>query len=472
MTIVLRRPVALAIAALLIAGCQDSSTVIESKNLKSGEAMMTSANVRTINRYKVVRSESSGLIDPQYVTCAEPSPDVANAMATAFGAGGSLGISGLPSGVDPKVAAAISASRAESMAQLGERLATIQLLRDGLYRACEAYANGAISSTTYAVMVSRYDDTMVTMLASELAAGAFGRSLAGLQSGSGGSAEASADFLEKREEIRRAERSLKRRESESSSLKTALKKSEAREESIESQLREAKDERRELRDALKSAETTGAAAGSGADSASSESSSEKIEALKTELDRSNKEVSKLQSQLEESKEETRSIESQLEESEKQEEEAREELATKLTTEAASRAQATAIVAGGITPGQQKPGIAQEIGRIQRKFIENINTDAIEIACVSALDRYRPGIDSHPTALMSFCDEKLMALLLSHKKALYLATVQRAQEIADYEEARADGMKALTDIRKYLDRESGLPTNITDIKNNAATPVTE
>jgi hypothetical protein len=56
-----------------------------------------------------------------------------------------------------------------------ERTQTIQLLRDSLYRACEAYANGALSDTTYALLLSRYDDTMVTMLSSELVAGAFGR---------------------------------------------------------------------------------------------------------------------------------------------------------------------------------------------------------------------------------------------------------------------------------------------------------
>ena len=61
--------------------------------------------------------------------------------------------------------------------QLGERLATVQLLRDGLYRACEAFANGAISDATYAMIVSKIDDTMVTMLASEVAGGAFGRPL-------------------------------------------------------------------------------------------------------------------------------------------------------------------------------------------------------------------------------------------------------------------------------------------------------
>ncbi|GJH13347.1 hypothetical protein CBA19CS11_30935 [Caballeronia novacaledonica] len=58
-----------------------------------------------------------------------------------------------------------------SLTELGRRLATTQLLRDGVYRLCEAYANGAISSQEYALVLSRYGDTMVTLLAIEAVTG-------------------------------------------------------------------------------------------------------------------------------------------------------------------------------------------------------------------------------------------------------------------------------------------------------------
>ena len=45
---------------------------------------------------------------------------------------------------------------------------------------------GAISDTTYAVLLSRYGETMITMLLGELAAGAFGRWLRGAPRPSGG----------------------------------------------------------------------------------------------------------------------------------------------------------------------------------------------------------------------------------------------------------------------------------------------
>lgn len=75
-----------------------------------------------------------------------------------------------------------------SVAQLGERLAVIQLFRDRMYRACEAYANGAIGKVAYTLMLARNDKTMASLLSSEMAAGAFGRSLASLggNAGTGG----------------------------------------------------------------------------------------------------------------------------------------------------------------------------------------------------------------------------------------------------------------------------------------------
>src|SRR5262249_13077043 len=56
-------------------------------------------------------------------------------------------------------------------AELGQRLATVQLVRDTLYRTCEAYANGAIDETMYAIITSRFDDLMVALFAEQMAQG-------------------------------------------------------------------------------------------------------------------------------------------------------------------------------------------------------------------------------------------------------------------------------------------------------------
>jgi hypothetical protein len=60
-------------------------------------------------------------------------------------------------------------SKAESIVQLGSRIATIQLLRDELADLCRSYANGAVTTTTYTLRLSRLDKKMVTLLLSEAA---------------------------------------------------------------------------------------------------------------------------------------------------------------------------------------------------------------------------------------------------------------------------------------------------------------
>lgn len=134
----------------------------------NGSAAMT-ADYRVVST-RTRRSPVQGGIETQ-VYCAEPSPDIGRIVSASQEMGVTASAKGLKN-VQPELALAFAASRAEGLAQLGQRLATIQLLRDSTYRACEAYANGAISSATYAMIVSRYDDVMTTLLLGEMAAGA------------------------------------------------------------------------------------------------------------------------------------------------------------------------------------------------------------------------------------------------------------------------------------------------------------
>ncbi|MFQ5684303.1 MAG: hypothetical protein ACE5HC_13665 [Candidatus Binatia bacterium] len=165
------KSVVLTSSILALTACAQNGTVYKTIELPGGKVLVTSPEVRVVTQVR------TGRTNPKYITCAEPSPDVAKVVADAFSLSGSLKAN-LPSNITPEIAGAISRAHAEQIAQLTERLATIQLLRDGLYRACEAYANGAISPRAYAVMISRYDDTMITMLLGEFVAGAFGRPLA------------------------------------------------------------------------------------------------------------------------------------------------------------------------------------------------------------------------------------------------------------------------------------------------------
>jgi hypothetical protein len=162
--------------AVLLAGCE--SSIYRTDYLDGGKSVVTDAKQRIVTNNK--GNVFWGKNRPRRIVCAESSPDVAESLSRAISASfrGALEGRGTAS-------ADVAASMSTAVVQLGERLATVQLLRDGLYRACEAYSNGAISDATYSLIVSRVDQTMVALLTSEMAAGAFGRELASASSSSG-----------------------------------------------------------------------------------------------------------------------------------------------------------------------------------------------------------------------------------------------------------------------------------------------
>ncbi len=153
---------------------------IEQAQLSTHDFIATDSRLRMIVESQQGIFSTSGLVEPQRIICTEPSPDVATTLANSLG----VSLSVLNYG-----AGSLSTQQVEGLVQLGERTAAIQLLRDKMYQTCLAYANGAISGTTYSLIMSRLDDSIVTLSLGDGAAGAFGRRLAGL----GGEATAKAD---------------------------------------------------------------------------------------------------------------------------------------------------------------------------------------------------------------------------------------------------------------------------------------
>ena len=137
-----------------------------------GPSLVTDANQRIITNIDIVNTSVPGQVVPKRIVCAEPSPDVAVAFSEAIQASVAASEGGTSGSAN------FGASTSQSVAQLGERLATVQLLRDMAYRNCEAYANGSINATSYTILNSRLNKTIVTLLSSEMMAGAFGRNLA------------------------------------------------------------------------------------------------------------------------------------------------------------------------------------------------------------------------------------------------------------------------------------------------------
>jgi hypothetical protein len=162
-----------------LAACTEPS-IYRTANFDDGTSSITDAKQRVL--VNTPGNKAWGKNRPKRIVCAEPSPDVAQALSSAISSSFAGAVNGKGS-----VSADLAASMSAGVVQLGERLATVQLLRDGLFRACEAYSNGAISDATYSLIVSRVDQTMVALLTSEMAAGAFGRDLAAIGGASGGS---------------------------------------------------------------------------------------------------------------------------------------------------------------------------------------------------------------------------------------------------------------------------------------------
>ena len=306
----------------ILGGCESGAlrnSIFRTTSFDSGISILTGAKQRVVTNLPA--NVKGGQNEPTRIVCAEPSPDVAQALSEALTAAASVQVKGQDGG-----SVSFGKSTAESVAQLGERLGTIQLLRDGLYRACEAYANGAISDITYAVLLSRYDDTMVSMLTAELAAGAFGRSLAALggQAGTEASTKGSMDAL-----VEKAKQNVAQKEQELAVAESKQKDAEAD------------------RDKAKKSDPTS--------------------------DNSEKEKAAADAQ-------------------KNTETAKDEL--KIATEAATKtnAAATAVAAGAITR-LQNPAVAETLAKMQRKYIENINADALIVACITAMskDTYKGSI---------------------------------------------------------------------------------
>lgn len=218
------QPRALFVLALLAlgssSGCSTQpSAYVRTVNFDQEGTFLTDARVRMINRVKPGPGGFIGVVDPTTVTCVEPSPDVAMAAATSFGAGISI--------LD-KGAGSLSGETVEGLAQLAERTTAIQaLLRQG-YQACLDYANGSISRTTYSLRTSRLDDLLVTMVLAEDASGAFGRSGAAIGTSARAEAQAKlASFPQARENAAKTREDLAKAEAKIVEDQNALDKAKA-----------------------------------------------------------------------------------------------------------------------------------------------------------------------------------------------------------------------------------------------------
>jgi hypothetical protein len=113
-------------------------------------------HIMTLNK------DGTQVIAERRIICAEPSPDALSALSANVSAQASLDIAGRGSG-----SGQFERSFAEAVQNIGKRTVTVQVLRDGLYRACEAYANGVLDEFGYGLILNQVDNIMVKLIALE-----------------------------------------------------------------------------------------------------------------------------------------------------------------------------------------------------------------------------------------------------------------------------------------------------------------
>jgi hypothetical protein len=99
------------------------------------------------------------------VICTEPSPDAIVAQAAQIAASGRGTFAGNP------VNAALAASQSEAAASIAMRTQSIQLLRDGYFRLCEAYMNHVMPKWQYQATITFVDEFIATVVAIEAIGG-------------------------------------------------------------------------------------------------------------------------------------------------------------------------------------------------------------------------------------------------------------------------------------------------------------
>ena len=149
----------------------DRSTSLPKKGSSSGKAVHLDIQQRLL------------LVNEFGQYCSEPSPDALAAYAAAIGVGAS----------DPTSTKSAAGSGHSSAASVGLRTQSITLMRDALFRMCEAYANGAVGTAQIAALLSRSQDLTAVILAVEQLTGPVAANQAALVGST--AAESSASLL-------------------------------------------------------------------------------------------------------------------------------------------------------------------------------------------------------------------------------------------------------------------------------------
>lgn len=113
----------------------------------------------------ILSADTRAVIAQNGKVCAEPQPDAMRAVATelaaALKAEGPASLFAPGAGGTVSAGGSASAATREAIASLGQRTPTVQVLRDALYRACEAHMNGLLEPGHVRFIAGRLDNVMI-----------------------------------------------------------------------------------------------------------------------------------------------------------------------------------------------------------------------------------------------------------------------------------------------------------------------
>lgn len=141
--------------SIILAGCSPNMNVAQ-VGFGDSKGIVSGGNLRLV-------TERKKLPNPNIV-CTEPSPD----YAVAFDRTRKVIVTPPAEASGSKVD--IDASPAEDITTGTGREAGVLALRDGLYTACQSYANGVIGQDAYAIILSQYGNLLVALVGKDDAA--------------------------------------------------------------------------------------------------------------------------------------------------------------------------------------------------------------------------------------------------------------------------------------------------------------
>jgi hypothetical protein len=158
-----------ALASLMAACSANHKSIYRHEAVAAGASItLTDAKQRAIvsNNESTTGAQRSGTVQR---FCAEPSPDVFAVIAQSLSVGGTFGQQADPKAIELALSAAFASSEQGSTIP---RTQTINMLRELMYRTCERYLNGGITSLELPLQAIRDQRLMVSILAIEQLTGA------------------------------------------------------------------------------------------------------------------------------------------------------------------------------------------------------------------------------------------------------------------------------------------------------------